>query len=136
MIAVLVLGSLVVVFTRGAPAQLPVNTPSGTVQAYVTAYLAGDDGAAAAYLRAPPTTDCAVYSGLPQDIRVKLVSTDERPDDAIVRVAIVASDSAGPFGAAEVTSEGEFRLVRTGNGWQIIRTPWQFTRCATPEGRT
>jgi hypothetical protein len=130
-IAVLVIVALVVVFTRGTPAQLDETTPQGVVQRYATAVLDRDEDAAADYVTDDALEDCG---GFPREVadnvRMTLVSTDERESSATVRVSIVTTYDAGPFGVNDYEAEGIFDLVEDGGEWLIRSAPWEFTLCS------
>ena len=133
----LVVVALIVVFTRGQPAQLDADTPGGVVQRYATAVLDGDDSVAGGYLTANAVEKCDPYmeSSATEDMRITLVDVDERDRTADVRVAIVTSFDGGPFGSSEYESEDVFDLVKVDGGWLIERAPWQLTVCpATLDG--
>ena len=130
-IAVLVIVALIVVFTRGEPAPLDEATPSGVVQRYSAAVIAGDEAAATAYLSDSAKSGC--IKEVPRmgtdNLRVTLVSTTERAATADVRVLITVSEGGGPFGSSEYQMEDAFDLVKAGDKWLIERAPWQLTVC-------
>ncbi|TFB71406.1 hypothetical protein E3O06_13835 [Cryobacterium glaciale] len=129
-IAALVLVSLVVVFTRGAPETLDPSTPEGVVQAYSAAVIDGDEAAAAAFLTTDASVGCGpVEHGPTNNLRVVLVSTTVRPTSADVVVSLVTSYDDGPFGASEYEFEGNFDLVRVDGAWLIATAPWELSIC-------
>jgi hypothetical protein len=132
-IAALVIMALVVVFTRGEPEPLDPSSPAGVVQAYATLVIEGDELAAAEYLTAQALDDC-VDSGYAAtaDMRLRLVSVDERDDSADVRVTIVESYSDG-IGGGEYESEATFDLVAVDGEWRISSAPWQLMVCPNME---
>lgn len=133
-IIALVLLALVVVFTRGAPRQLDPSSPAGVVQRYSEAAITGDESAAEAYLTEAALARCSsMASAVPDNIRVVLLSTNERADSADVKVSVVRSYAGGPFGSAESESDGVFDLVRVDGRWRIDNTPWQLTVCPPNE---
>jgi hypothetical protein len=133
-IAALVIVSLVVVFTRGAPELLDPATPAGTVQAYASLVIEGDERGAAEYLTETVLDECDHFGrGTSNDIRVTLLSTEERDDSADVRVAIIESYGSGPFGASEWETEDVFDLVKVDGEWRIAVAPWQLMVCPTEE---
>jgi len=134
-IGVLVLVALIVVFTRGQPAQLDAGTPGGVVQRYSAAVLDGDEELAAEYLTEDALADCdGSSSAITEDIRVTLLGTEERASSADVRVSIVTSYDDGLFGPNEYTTDDTFDLVTVDGDWMIDQAPWQLMVC--PAGRT
>lgn len=132
-LAVLVIVSLAVVFTRGEPAPLDAATPAGVVQRYAAAVLDGDETTAASYLTGPARHRCAAGERMgTQRLRVTLVGTTERGNSADVRVLITSTEGGGPFGSSEYQSEDVFDLVRTGDKWLINHAPWQLMVCTGP----
>lgn len=132
-IAALVLVSLVVVFTRGAPETLDPSTPEGVVQAYSAAVIDGDEVAAAAFLTADASAGCSQGEHGPTDnLRVVLVSTTVRPNSADVVVSLVTSYDDGPFGASEYEFESNFDLVMVDGEWLIGQAPWELSICPNP----
>ena len=133
LIGLLVVVALIVVFTRGEPAQLDADTPGGVVQRYSAAVLDGDETAAAGYLSAAALAECdrntSVDSSATDDIRITLVDTTERDASADVRVLIVTSYGGGPFGSSEYESEDAFDLVKVGGDWLLDEAPWQLAVC-------
>ncbi|GAA1762951.1 hypothetical protein [Agromyces humatus] len=130
-IGALVAIALIVVFTRGEPAQLDESTPEGVVQRYTAAVIAGDEEAARGYLVPELADSCErIEPGPVQDMRVTLESTTEREDSADVRVLIAFSYDGGLFGSSGYEEQGTFDLVADGGGWLIESTPWPLTICA------
>lgn len=130
LIGALVVVALVVVFTRGAPAPLDESTPEGVVQRYSAAVIEGDEATAITYLVPALGDDCVPYeTGSEQDFRVTHVTTTQRDDTADVRVLIATTYDGGPFGSSTYEEEGEFDLVREGDGWLIESAPWPLTIC-------
>lgn len=128
-IAVLVIVSLVVVFTRGAPELLDESTPEGVVQRYSSAVIEGDEDAALGYLSDEAREQCgSVQNTVDDDFRVTLISTTSRGDSADVTVRISRSDG-GPF-ASEYSYEEDFRLVSSGEDWLVESAPWELTVCS------
>lgn len=140
LIGLLVVVALIVVFTRGDPAQLAADTPGGVVQRYSAAVLDGDETTAGGYLSAAALTDCdrntSVDSSADDDLRITLVDTTERDTSADVRVLIVTSYGSGPFGSSEYESEDAFDLVKVDGDWLIDEAPWQLAVCPSSQGET
>jgi hypothetical protein len=127
-ITVLVIVSLVVVFTRGEAELLDESTPEGVVQRYSIAVLDGDNDTAVEHLSFRTQEQCGtVQNTLSDDLRVTLISTDLRDDSADVRVQI-SRHEGGAFGS-EYSYEEDFRLVRDGGDWLIETVPWELTIC-------
>jgi len=134
LIAVLVVVSLAVVFTRGAPAELDAASPEGVVQRYATAVTAGDEQTAKSYLSAEARESCTpVDHAADGSVRVTLVSTTVRPDSADVAVSIVTSTGDSPLGSDEYQSDGVVDLVRQGGEWKVDHTPWELAVCTENE---
>ena len=130
-IAVLVIVSLIVVFTRGTPELLDESTPEGVVQRYTSALLEGDESTAIGFLSSDAKEQCGtVEMTVTDDARVTLVSTDQRDDSASVTVRITRHDG-GPFGS-EYGYEDTFRLVSSGGEWRVDAAPWELAVC--PDG--
>ena len=131
-IAGLVIVALVVVFSRGAPAQIDRATPAGVVQAYSAAVLDGDEQKAADFLTPHALASCDTVGNRPAaDLRVTLVSTTERQGSADVTVSIVTAEDAGPFGSSEFETREVFDLLTVDGVWKIDSAPWQLTICTT-----
>ncbi|WP_240689665.1 hypothetical protein [Arthrobacter sp. PAMC25564] len=129
-IAVLVVVALGVVFLRGEPQLLDESTPAGVVQRYSKAVIDSDTAAADAYLTDNARSRCANYYGGAQASRVVLISTTERGGTATVKVSIVHSAEAGPFGPSEYAEEGVLGLVKAGGKWMINELPYSLQTCA------
>ncbi|MCU1419013.1 MAG: hypothetical protein JWR57_182, partial [Mycetocola sp.] len=127
-IAVLVIVSFVVVFSRGEAELLDESTPEGVVQRYAAAVLDGDDDTAIEYLSERTQEQCGtVQDTHGDDLRVTLISSDLRDDTADVRVQL-SRHSGGPFGSDYSYEEG-FRLAKENSGWRIESVPWDLTVC-------
>ncbi len=128
--AVVVMVSLIVVFSRGTPELRDPSTPEGVVQRYAAAVISGDEAVARTYLTEAAGEQCNQFENVATDnIRVTLLSTTERADSADVKVLIVTSYEGGPFGNSEDESEEVFDLVRADVTWTIVRAPYQLTVC-------
>ncbi|WP_411721952.1 hypothetical protein [Mycetocola sp.] len=127
-IAVLVIVSLVVVFTRGEAELLDESTPEGVVQRYSLAVVDGDDDTAVGYLSADVRENCGTVGNfVSDDLRVTLISTELRDDSADVRVQI-SRHEGGALGS-EYSYEENFRLVSDGGEWLIEFVPWELAVC-------
>ena len=141
MVLGIVVGGLVavavaaVVFALMRPATTwDINTPQGTVQAYLSAVVHGDREKGARYL--DPRSPCDVRDldqvdggSLRGVDRVDLAATTVEGDVARVEVT-VAYTGGGPVGPG-VTEDHTFRLTRTtaGGTWLIAGTPWPLYSC-------
>ncbi|AWB88678.1 hypothetical protein [Homoserinimonas hongtaonis] len=127
-VGLLVMLAFVAVFTRGEPAEFEADTPEGVVQAYTQAYVSGDYEKARTFV---VDAACAgdYYAEPNQDVSVTLVSTDEFPSSAAVRVTITTTYSTNPFGPSSVASDEVFHLTKRGGNWIIDTAPWQFDVC-------
>ena len=131
-VAVLVVLSLVLVFTRGEPAPLDASTPEGVVQRYSAAVIDGDEATAATYLTEAARKNCyQTEYPVTEDLRVVLVSTTVREDTADVKVSLVASTDGGPFGPSEYSYDDVFDLAKVDGRWLIDTAPWQLTICSS-----
>ena len=129
-IGALVIVALVVVLTRGEPAQLDESTPAGVVQRYSAAVIAGDEATATTYLTQQIRSGCDQPDAADaDDLTINLVATKLRTGSADVTVSLVRSTGNGPFGAAEYQYEDSFDLVQEDGAWRIERAPGQLTVC-------
>ena len=128
-IVVLVAVALAVVFLRGEPRQLDPASPAGVVQSYSKAVIDADPVAADAYLTDNVRSRCANFYGNAQASRVVLLSTTERGETATVRVSIVHTSEAGPFGPSEYAEEGAVVLVKVAGKWMINDLPYSLQSC-------
>jgi hypothetical protein len=130
-IAVLVVVAVVVVFTSGAPALRESGTPERVVQDYAAAVIAGDDDAATELLSTAWTKDCEPMDAgvTSQNLRLTLIDTNVHGETATVRVSVASGYSSGPFGGSGYEYEDQFQLERSGDGWLISSTPWEFMTC-------
>jgi hypothetical protein len=78
-IAVLVVISLAVVFSRGEPEALEADPPEGVAQRYSAALIIGDETATRQHLTPENVASCERFTDLQTDnLRVVLVSTTKR----------------------------------------------------------
>ena len=130
-IALLVVVSLVVVFTRGEPEQLDESTPEGVVQRYSAAVLDGDEDAALGYLAKEARVDCGTIHTM-DDLRVAHVSTEESADGDTVDVTVsLGRPSSGIFDGSSYEYEDTFVLVSDGDEWRVLTAPWDRAFCRT-----
>lgn len=130
-IAVLVVIAVVVVFTSGGPALREPGTPERAVQDYAAAVIDGDHTAAAELLTPSWKEDCEGmgYGMETGNLRLTLISTQERGDTATVTVAVAVSDDGGPFGGSSYEHEDAFQLERADDDWLISSVPWELAVC-------
>lgn len=128
--ALVVIVSLIAVFTRSAPAPLDPNSPEGVVQTYMQAVIDDDLTAARALLTAELRENCQTSQpSPPTGVRITHVRTIERTDEATVTVDIGSPGGGGLFGPSDYVSRESFELARTDEGWRIAVAPWQFETC-------
>ncbi|MCP2031956.1 hypothetical protein L1277_002054 [Okibacterium sp. HSC-33S16] len=131
-VGVLVVVSLVVVFSRGEPELRDASTPEGVVQRYSVAVLDGDEDAALEYLTEQARVDCgSIATTETETLRISLVSTTERPggNAAEVTVSLSRDSSGGPFGGSGYEYEESFVLEKVGDDWRIETAPWELAFC-------
>ncbi|MEO6941573.1 MAG: hypothetical protein ABI238_00925 [Terrimesophilobacter sp.] len=128
--------ALVVVFTRGAPAQLDPSTPEGVVQSYSNAVISGDRVAAMTLLTSDIRNSCQrADPSTMSSLRLTLVSTKINGDNATVRVSVSMNPGSGTFGGSAYETDEAFTLVReSGSNWKIETTPWELVICYKTEG--
>ena len=127
-IAILVVVSLVMVFTRSGAELLDESTPEGVVQRYSAAVLDGDEDAAVVYLSNEAREQCGTVQIQETDgIRVTLSKSVVKDDSADVSVLISRHDG-GPFGS-EYNYEESFRLEKAGDAWRVDTAPWELSIC-------
>ena len=131
-VGVLVVVSLIVVFTRGEPEAFDESTPEGVVQRYSVAVLDGDEDAAQEYLADEARVDCGTIAGTEtENLRISLVSTTTSNDgDSVeVTVSLVRDSNGGPFGGSGYGYEENFALERVDSEWRILTAPWELAFC-------
>ena len=131
-VGILVVVSLIVVFTRGAPEPIDESTPEGVVQRYSAAVLDGSEDAATKYLADDARVDCGTIAVTEtESLRISLVNSElaENGDAADVTVSLNRDSSGGPFGGSGYEYEESFSLVRVDDGWRIETAPWELAFC-------
>ena len=130
-IALLAIVAVVVVFSRGAPGPLEAGTPQRAVQDYTTAVIEGDHEEALELLSPTWKNDCERmdYGPTTTDIRITLISTQERERTATVTVAVLAGGNSGPFGGSGYEYDDVFQLEKSGDDWLIVSAPWELAIC-------
>lgn len=122
-----------VVLSRRAAPSLDPNTPAGTVQAYLSAVIAGDYPAAARLLS--PLSGCDVSdlaaSPAPGTARVVLERTAVDGDHAVVTVDVTDGHQDGPFGSAGYSRSERITLQREDGLWRITGSPWLLSSCGS-----
>jgi hypothetical protein len=136
LIGVLVVASVALILTRGAPGPVDPATPAGVVQKYAAAFIAGDTATAMSTLSDEAKAQCAAYPGsyytspeFRESLRVELRSTVERDGSATVRVAIVQTSQGGPFGPSDYSTPGDFQLTKSSGQWLIVSAPSMIAVC-------
>lgn len=134
-IVLVVVASLIAVFTKGAPTQLDPTTPEGVVQRYTTALIESDLETAREFVDDDALADCATSypSESGRDVRITLDSSRVGDTTAVVNVTIHTTYDPGPFGGSGYSSSESFRLSSSGGDWRITQAPWRFDVC-TVEG--
>lgn len=126
-IAVLALLALVVVVLQRDPVQLSMDTPEGTVQAWLQS-VADDD----------PATDLLadIGCGLPLDhelwvdgaLRAVVVDSTTEGAQATIEVAITENQGGGLFDDGW-THDATYQLQRSADGWLITGFDWPWSPC-------
>ena len=137
--ALFLVAGLAAIF-RQPPAQLPADSPGGTVQRFYNAILQKDYDAAYLLLSDnmtdKPTRDQfaqhnatqASYNNGQQNDRVRIATDTVQGDMAVVTVNITHfyTDSS-PFGGSnQYTSTESFTLRKEGEIWRITEMPYQY----------
>lgn len=127
-IGAIVVIALVVVFTRGGPADVDPATPEGVVQSYSRAMVDSDYTAARALLASRLLDDCdRAEPSTVQGLRMTVISSKADGDRAVVRVSM--ERGSGEFGGSGYTSEEVFIMVSESGQWKIETVPWDLTLC-------
>jgi len=127
-IAAIVVIALVVVFTRGGPADVDPTTPEGVVQSYSRAMVDSDFESARDFLSSKLLDNCdRAEPNTIQGLRMTVISSTISEETAVVRVSM--ERGSGEFGGSGYTSEEAFTMVREGGQWKIVSTPWELTLC-------
>lgn len=127
-IAAIVVIALVVVFTRGGPAEVDPTTPEGVVQSYSLAMVDSDYSAARELLASDLLENCEkVDPNTIQGLRMTVISSTINDDSAVVRVSM--ERGSGDFGGSGYVSEEVFGLVFEDGVWKIESAPWDLTLC-------
>jgi hypothetical protein len=130
-VAVVAVVAVVVSTTRSAPTY-DRGTPTGIVQAYLSAVIEGDHAEAAAFLAAesPCEIEDLDRAYVPEEARVVLRDSEVGPDTARVQVEVLMSPGGIFDEYAEVHN---FRLVKQDDDWLITGEPWPMFDCAGTE---
>ncbi|GAA1208293.1 hypothetical protein [Rhodoglobus aureus] len=127
-IAAIVVIALVVVFTRGGPADVDPSTPEGVVQSYSRAMVDSDYTTARDFLASEIRDNCdRAEPNTVQGLRMTVISSTVSDDTAVVRVSM--ERGSGEFGSSGYTSEEAFTMVREDRLWKIETAPWELTLC-------
>lgn len=129
-VAAVVVIALAVVLSRGEPPRLDASTPSGTVQRYAEAVLAGDMTTAGTLMSQEALSNCDGYgSRNAENLRITLRGASESSNEAEVKVALVSTSGSGAFGVSEYTQEDRFSLIKVNDAWLVDSAPWQLSVC-------
>ncbi|TQO20846.1 hypothetical protein FB472_2501 [Rhodoglobus vestalii] len=127
-IAAIVVIALVVVFTRGGPANVDPTTPEGVVQSYSRAIVDSDTTSALEFLASALRDNCERSEpSVIQELRMTVISSKMNGDTAMVRVTM--EYGGGSFGGSGYEYDGVFTLVNEGDLWKIESTPWELALC-------
>ena len=126
-LAMLALVALVVVASQREPVQLSLDTPEGTVQAWLQSVV---DDQPAMDLLAP--TDCTSprLGGLRTEGAVRAVVVDTRIDGdrATVELSVTEGGDTSLFDDGW-THDATYELQRTDDGWSITGFDWPWNDC-------
>lgn len=124
-----------VVANRSTPT-LDLNTPEGTVQAYLQAVVDGDSATAADLLS--PSSDCeasdVASAYAPSSARIVLERTTGDADRAVVTVDITEGSGDGPFGGSGYSHSERLAVEREDGVWKITGAPWPLYSCTSAKG--
>lgn len=130
LIATIIVIAVVVVFTRGGPAELDPSTPEGVVQSYTNAVVADDDVVALDFLTASVRENCDhMHTRELSGLLMTVDSTRIRGDRAIVAVTMEQSPGGGLYGGSRYVFDEKFTLAREGNLWKVDSAPWDLMVC-------
>jgi len=103
------------------------GTPTGAVQAYLSAVLEGDHQQAARLLSKDSSCDLADldHAYVPEGTRVVLRRSEIAGDTAQVVVDVVATN--GVF--SQPVEQHTLELTRAGDRWLVTGTPWPMFEC-------
>jgi hypothetical protein len=130
LVGVLVIVSLVVVFTRGEPELFDESTPEGIVQRYSAAVLKEDEDAALEYLAEETRVDCGTVAGTENaNLRITLVGTEYHGQNDVDVTVSLSRGSSGPFDGSGYEYEEAFSLTQVDGDWRIVTAPWELAFC-------
>lgn len=129
-VGLLVLISLIVIFTRGAAPAVDPASPEGVTQRFAQAVIDDDHAAAQALLAPPLSNECTPVSpDVDRGMTVSLVRSDVNGDKATVFVDFIVSESGGLFGPNDYVARDTFNLERVDGVWGIVSPPWRMVIC-------
>jgi hypothetical protein len=129
-VALVVLVSLIVIFTRGAATQLDPASPEGVTQRFAQAVLDDDLVAARALLTPELAKTCTPeIAQADRGVSVSLLRSEISGDEATVYAEIVIPSGSGLFGPNDYVNRVTFGLEKTDGVWGISDAPWQFVIC-------
>ncbi|MGA7733300.1 MAG: hypothetical protein WCD37_18720 [Chloroflexia bacterium] len=137
--ALFLVAGLAAIF-RQPPAELPADSPGGTVQRFYNAILQKDYDSAYLLLSDTmtdkPTQDefaqhnasQASFNSAQQNGRVRIETDTIRDDTAVVTVSITQFyNDSSPFGGSnQYTSTETFTLRKENGGWRITEMPYNY----------
>lgn len=128
-LAVLALVALVVVATQREPAQLSLDTPEGTVQAWLQSVV---DDQPDMDLLAPNSCSSPRPGELQVDGAVRAVVVDTRITDDRATVELSVTEGGGNALFDEGwTFDANYHLERSDDGWLITGFDWPWNDCWT-----
>ncbi len=134
-VTAVMVGGLVVLFVAtgvilalGEPPEAEPGTPEATTQGYFRALSDRDFLTAETFLTEDVLDRCSgmyhPYDDIGTGLRVVIVDTVERDDQATVTVSITQTYDDGPFFPGSHTFDQVLTMERIGDRWLIARPPW------------
>ena len=121
---------------RAEPAELPADTPEGTVQRYLLAIVDRDYDAAHALLAADLQEGCSAAElrlGARQyedfEFTARLAGTRVVGEETEVTVRVSERSDPPPFGPGESTQTQHYRLSETPEGWRLEAVDFPMPFC-------
>ena len=136
-IGVVVLIAFLSLFALRQPsAQLPVDSPAGTVQRFLTQLEQQQYDQAydlfSTNMAARPSREEFVNYNLNQTrymnpVKIQVLSENIEGDSATVNISVTEiGGSGGPFGMNEYTFQVSFGLYRENESWKIFSAPYEY----------
>lgn len=125
----LVLVALVVIVFMREPVQLGLDTPEGTVQAWLQALADGDDRGDLVALDEACDDLGGIGPEVGEGVRAAVLDSRVDGDRATVDLTITEDFGGGLFDDG-YTHEERYELRRDRDGWVITGFEWPYHRCA------